>query len=527
MTGKPRLAIIGSGISGLAAGFFLQHDFDLTLFETEGRIGGHTNTRMIDVSRLRAGVPAAQALVGTAARGPHREGGTSGSGTSGSATAAAGAAELLGVDTGFIVFNDRTYPNFIRLLDLLGVSAQATEMSFSVRCDASGIEYCGTNLNTYFAQRRNCLRPSFYRFLYDFRRFAKQALRVLDSQEESQTVAEFFRAHRYSDAFYRRYFLPMGSAIWSCPSGVFQQFPIRFICQFYHHHGLLTIKHRPQWRVIVGGSHHYLSPLTAGFESRVVTGAEVAAVVRNPDSREGVASRWRVAGRHRLADGSTRPWEGFFEHVVFACHADQALQILGPVAAGRMAETLSAFPYQRNLATLHTDRSVLPQNRRAWAAWNYHLPRFGGRQPLSRPATDERDQQDVATVTYNMNRLQRFGSEQTGGRVFCVTLNDDARIDPNQIIEQIPYAHPVFSTRRLAAQANHDRLIDAEGLSFCGAYWGNGFHEDGLNSALAVSRKLLGTDPWKVASTLVGSSTDGSPRSLIGSETDCSSSVSI
>jgi len=516
MADKPRLAIIGSGISGLAAGFFLQRHFDLTLFEADLRLGGHTNTRLLDLSRLVTGAPFSHAVVGTGGQGTAED-------LVGEFSPDPG--RILGVDTGFIVFNDRTYPNFIRLLKLLGVSSQATEMSFSVRCDASGIEYCGTNLNTYFAQRRNCFRPSFYRFLYDFRRFAGQAMRCLESHDETQTVGDFFRVNRYSDAFYRRYFLPMGSAIWSCPPGVFAQFPIRFICQFYHHHGLLTIKSRPQWRVVSGGSRTYLTPLVASFRDRVVTGGKIQSVYRNGAGATDPAERWMVVGQQSHDDGSTSDLRGAFEHVVFACHADQALQMLNSCSGSQIADTLSAFPYQENKATLHTDHSVLPRNRRAWAAWNYHLPR---EKPRTRPTTAvdvEVPESTSATVTYNMNRLQQFSNQQTGGRVFCVTLNDDARIDPRQIIEQIPYAHPVFSLRRLAAQANHDKLIDADGLSFCGAYWGNGFHEDGLNSALAVSRKLLGMDPWKVVSTSDGSSIDDSLPCHTISAMDCSSSV--
>jgi predicted NAD/FAD-binding protein len=378
-------------------------------------------------------------------------------------------------------------------------------MSFSVRCDRSGIEYSGSTLNSYFAQRRNLLRPSFYQFLLDFRRFAKQASSYLETDDESQTVGEFFRQHRYGDAFYRRYFLPMGSAIWSCPQGVFEAFPIRFICQFYHHHGLLTIRNRPQWRVVCGGSSQYIGPLTRGYADQILIGASVETVRQLPPTSGEDSKRWEVRGRIKR-DGTENDFSRHFDHVVFACHADQALKILQPKSDSLLAATLGAFPYQANLATLHTDIGVLPRNRRAWAAWNYHLP-------TSIPTAErEAGIGDQATVTYNMNRLQGYSDEQTRGQTFCVTLNGDTGIDPDKIIERIPYAHPIFSVRRATAQQSHDQLIDADGLSFCGAYWGNGFHEDGLNSALKVSQKLLGIDPWKAVCTAVGSSTAGTNR---------------
>lgn len=502
---RPRLAVIGSGISGCSAAYFLQQHFDVILYESEPRIGGHTHTRWVDCQTLRR--------VPDAANAPERR----------------PSDHCLPIDTGFIVFNDRTYPNLIRLFEQLGVSGQDTEMSFSVRCDATGIEYSGSTLDSYFAQRRNLLRPSFYRFLFDFQRFGRQAVEYLESQDETQTVGEFFRRNRYSEAFYRRYFLPMGSAIWSCPTGTFEKFPIRFICQFYHHHGLLTIRNRPQWRVVVGGSWQYLEPLTRGFADRVCTGARIEQVRRVTENLQGDSRvessalanggaddgandgaegdlrsrRWHVSGTRIDERGQVTRIEQAFDHVVFACHADQALRILAPAAGSLIHTTLSAFPYQPNQATLHTDHTVLPKRRRAWAAWNYRLPA----NPAGRAGDEEQ-----ATVTYNMNRLQGFGDAQTLGQTFCVTLNDDAAIDPAKVIERISYAHPIFSVGRLAAQQRHDDLIDHGGLSFCGAYWGNGFHEDGLNSALRVSQKLLGMDPWKAVCTSDGSSTVASHR---------------
>lgn len=532
MAKRPTIAIIGTGISGLSAAYFLQRHFDIAVYEQEHRVGGHTNTRVVDLDHWtateatqlwRASSQRWPEVTSTSATEQQRSGGLLDVRDAQTRTWDAAVAEgrYVAIDTGFIVYNDRTYPQFIRLLDHLGLSGLATEMSFSVRCEASGIEYCGTNLNTFFAQRVNVLRPSFYRFLWDFRRFERQAMAELEKSAENQTVGEFFARNKYSDAFYRRYFLPMGAAIWSCPQGVFEQFPIRFICQFYHHHGLLSIANRPQWRVIRGGSHRYLQSLTRPFDERIHTSHQVESVRRLETSDGGTEShRWLIRGTRVADSGQRETWEKSVEHVVFACHTDQALSILGGQADPVIRDVLTAFPYEENVATLHTDESVLPRNRRAWAAWNYHLPASGRQLGAARRESEpngstpvhsnsENDRQSVgtgeqATVTYNMNRLQRLSPEATRGLTFCVTLNEDARIASEKVIERFRYAHPVFSTQRLAAQQSHDKLIDRDGLSFCGAYWGNGFHEDGLQSALRVSERLLGMDPWKAVSTLDG-----------------------
>ena len=447
-----KVAVVGSGISGLVATYFLSQRFDVTLFEQNSYLGGHTNT--VDV------------------------------------TTAKGA--TLPVDTGFIVFNDRTYPGFIRLLDHLGVGSHDTTMSFSVQCRETGIEYCGSSLDGLFAQRRNLLRPSFYRFLRDFLRFGKQAEELLSLEHEETTVAEFFRTNRYSDAFYQRYFLPMGAAIWSCPSGVFESFPIQFIARFYKNHGLLGIKDRPQWKVITGGSRQYVRSLCQRMATRIETGCKVESVRRLSGQQVEVAIGRRRDGTETNQTGTNETGTELFDHVVLACHADQALEMVQPDEGGEEHRLLSQFPYQPNAAVLHTDSSVMPRSRRAWAAWNYSiLP----------------GQTQQATLTYDMNRLQGLGEEQTGGSRYFVTLNQSDEIADDKIIRTISYAHPVFSVGRDQAQAQHTRLIDRDGLSYCGAYWGNGFHEDGVQSALRVCQQLLGCDPWKVLSTSAGSPT--------------------
>jgi len=425
-----RIAIIGGGISGLTAAYCLHGRHDITLFEANKYIGGHTNTINVE----------------------HQ-------------------GERLAIDTGFIVFNYQTYPNFTRLLNQLGVASQPTAMSFSMKCGRTGLEYRGADLNGFFAQRRNLVSPRFYRLLRDILRFNRQSLEVLESNDEEQTVGEYLARERFSKDFIEQYFLPMGSAIWSCPLGTFEQFPIRFIVDFYLNHGILAIRDRPQWRVICGGSNNYVKALTARFADSICLNAPIISVTRKDDSVEVCAS-----------DGIPQR----FDHVIFACHSDQALRILGEDANSVERELLSEFPYESNVAQLHTDISVLPQNRRAWACWNYFAPR---------------DSNEKATVTYNMNLLQNLSSKNT----FCVTLNGEDRVDSQKVIQSINYAHPIFTAGRAKAQRRHAEVINVRRTSFCGAYWGNGFHEDGVNSALAVCQSLMETDEtWKAESTKVG-----------------------
>jgi predicted NAD/FAD-binding protein len=410
-----KIAVIGAGISGLVAAYRLHLKHDITVFEANDYPGGHTNT--IDVE-----------LDG----------------------------ERHAIDTGFIVFNDWTYPHFIQLLDELGVASRTTTMSFSVRDERSGLEYNGHSLNTLFAQRRNLLRPSFYRMLADILRFNREARQLVTGGNDEITVGEFLSERRFSEEFASYYLLPMGAAIWSCPIGTFAQFPIRFISDFYHNHGLLNIFRRPTWRVVEGGSRSYVRAIARRFHQRIRLQTPVQSVRRLP-------KRVDVQLRDRPSES--------FDHVIFACHSDQALQILGDAATKQEREILSAFPYERNVALLHTDVSLLPRARRAWASWNYRL---------------HGDDSRPASVTYNMNILQGIRSRQT----LCVTLNDESRIAPRQVLRRFEYHHPVFTTRRRSAQARHAELLNANHSSFCGAYWRNGFHEDGVVSALEVVKAL-------------------------------------
>lgn len=433
-----KIAIIGAGISGLTAAYCLRGSNEVTVFEANDYAGGHTNTIEVDHD------------------GEHHF-----------------------VDTGFIVFNYKTYPNFAKLLNQLGVASQPTEMSFSMKCAQTGLEYGGADLNGLFAQRRNLFNLRFYRLLKDILRFNRDSVELLQSNNEELTVGEYLGQERYSKEFIEQYFLPMGSAIWSCPFGTFENFPIRFIVDFYLNHGLLAIKDRPQWRVICGGSQNYVKALTTGFADSIRLNTPIASVIRQAESVE-------------ITPDGGKP--ELFDHVIFACHSDQALKILGTGATSVERELLSAFPYEMNVAQLHTDESVLPHSRRAWACWNYFAPSGSN---------------EKATVTYNMNLLQNLSSKNT----FCVTLNGEDRVDPSHVIRCINYAHPVFSSSRAKAQQRHTEVINMQHTSFCGAYWGNGFHEDGVNSALAVCYELLGSDEtWKAGSTQAGFDIDVLPQ---------------
>jgi predicted NAD/FAD-binding protein len=428
-----KIAIIGSGISGLTAAWLLYQSHEITVFEANDYIGGHTHTIDVDVD-----------------------------------------GEQLAIDTGFIVYNDWTYPNFIQMLERLGVDSLATEMSFSVRCERSRIEYNGSNLNGLFAQRSNLLKPRFHRMLQDILRFNREALELLEADHDSLTVDEYVTQRGYSRQFSDLYLIPMGAAIWSCPPETFGKFPVRFIVEFYRNHGLLSIRNRPQWRVISGGSARYVEKLIAPFEERIRLNSPVESI-----AREEAGVTIRVTG----SEGER------FDHAIFACHSDQALRILGDTATLTERNVLNEFPYQKNSAVLHWDDSVLPQRRRAWASWNYHIdgsPSHGGRE-------SEKTAGQSATVTYNMNILQRLNAQRT----YCVTLNRDEAIDPAKIVGRYEYHHPVYTTERRAAQQKHPDLINHNRTSFCGAYWGNGFHEDGVNSALAVCRQLGVEPPWQ------------------------------
>ena len=408
-----KIAIIGAGISGLVTAYLLGGDHDVTVFEAGSYLGGHTNTVQVTHD-----------------------------------------GQDYAVDTGFIVFNEKTYPNFCKLLQRLGVESQPSSMSFSVACQRTGLEYNGTNLDGLFAQRRNLFSPRFLTMLRDISRFNRDAKSLLEQPGEELTLDRFLRDGGYGSMMIEKYLLPMGAAIWSTDIERFRQFPARFMAEFLNNHGMLNIKDRPVWRVITGGSRQYVDRIKAVARADWRLNTPVVSVRRD------------TTGVTIQTVGGTEP----YDHVVFACHSDQALSTLEqPTDDERRA--LSAIPYQPNQAVLHTDTALLPSSRRAWAAWNY---RIGA------------DPSDQVTVTYNMNTLQTLDAPAT----FCVTLNGIDQIDPEHVIRRIRYEHPLYTARRSVAHDLHERINHQNRTSFCGAYWGYGFHEDGVNSAIKVCARF-------------------------------------
>lgn len=365
--------------------------------------------------------------------------------------------ETFAIDTGFIVFNDWTYPNFIALLEELGIESQPSQMSFSVRCAGTGIEYNGHSLNTLYAQRRNLLRPRFHRMLLEILRFNREALRFLEQDSETATLGEFLDDNGFQGLFVTHYIVPMGAAIWSMDPVYMREFPARFFLEFFRNHGLLNVRNRPTWRVVKGGSWKYVAALTAPLKDRIRLSTPVTAVHRGKGGVTVTSDRY----------GSER-----FDHVVLACHSDEAISLLDDASPSERS-VLGAIRYQSNEAVLHTDSSILPERRKAWAAWNYHIPENGSER---------------VALTYNMNILQGLEAP----RQFCVTLNRGGLIDPRSILKRIDYAHPMYEPASVAARRRHDEINGVRNTWYCGAYWGYGFHEDGVNSALKVCNAIGG-----------------------------------
>jgi len=403
-----KIAIIGTGIAGNVAAYHLNKTHDITVFESSDYVGGHTHTHDITIENEQ-----------------HR------------------------IDTGFIVFNQKTYPNFIKLLAELGVAYQKSDMSFSVQCEQTGLEYNGSTLNQLFAQRRNLLRPSFYRMIKDILRFNQESLELLQMPHEALSLGEYLAANHYSEQFIHHYIVPMGAAIWSTDHDSMFAFPARFFVQFFHNHGMLSVNERPQWYVIKNGSAEYVKPLVAGHQNKVLLSAKVENI-----HRSGEQVFIKAQGHEEQA----------FDYVFIASHSDQALAMLEQPTPAEHA-VLSAIPYTANEAVLHTDESLLPKRKLAWAAWNYHLLK---------------EKSEKVALTYDMNILQSLNSRHR----FCVTLNNTQAIDEKKIIKKIDYMHPFFTLDGVKAQQRHSEINGTLRTFYCGAYWRNGFHEDGVVSAL-------------------------------------------
>jgi uncharacterized protein len=409
-----RVAVIGAGISGLVVAHLLHPRHDITVFEAGAYAGGHTNTVRVDTG-----------------------------------------SETHDIDTGFIVFNDRNYPNFERLLSRLGVASQPSNMSFSVSDEDGRFEYSSTSLAGLFATPANRVNPAFHRMVAEVPRFQRACRALLAEGSWDLPLADWLRRERFSEFFIQRLIVPQAAAVWSADPAQMWAFPARFLAEFFDNHGMLGLGDRPRWRTVSGGSARYVEALTGRLRGRIRLRTPVRSVVRAP---EHVLITPRGGEPER------------FDEVVFATHSDQALALLED-GTERERDLLGSLPYQANEAVLHTDPRMLPRRRRAWASWNYHLLEH------ARPR---------ATVTYHMNRLQSLRAEQE----FCVTLNRTEAIDPSRIIRRIGYAHPVYTPAGVAAQARVAEISGRNRTHFCGAYWGWGFHEDGVVSAERVAARL-------------------------------------
>ncbi len=408
-----KIAIVGSGVSGLVAAYLLGREHEVSVFESNTYAGGHTHTVDVELD------------------GRHHS-----------------------VDTGFIVYNQRTYPFFCRLLDALGLSGQPADMSLSVSCERTGTEYATHSMSALFATRRNVIDPGFYRMLRQILRFNREARELLQS-ESNLTLGEYLSSRGYAPRFVDHYITPMGAAIWSAAPDRFLDFPASTFIRFFENHGLLDHKDKLQWMVLPGGSRTYVDRLLEGLHGRVHLGCPVLSARRRDDAAELL-----------LPDGVRLQ----FDHLIMACHSDQALRLLEDRSEEERS-VLGSIGYQENDVVLHTDSSVMPSRAAAWASWNYRI----------------RDEQhDSVAVTYDMNRLQSMESS----RPLLVTLNGSEQIDEASVLRRFTYHHPVFDNAAIDAQRRREEIDGVERTHFCGAYWGYGFHEDGVNSALAVCERF-------------------------------------
>ncbi|NCW89876.1 MAG: FAD-dependent oxidoreductase [Rhodocyclales bacterium] len=426
---RQKIAIIGSGISGLGAAYLLSPHHDVTIYEADHRPGGHSHTVDVQLDGQR-----------------------------------------FGVDTGFLVFNERTYPLLCRLFGHLKVPVVKSDMSFSVKMAQAGLEWAGTNLDSVFAQRRNLFKPAFWGMLRDILRFNKGATRDLENPSLSEiSLGDYLDQHGYGQAFRHDYLLPMAAAIWSCPTEQMLAYPFQTFVRFCHNHGLLQIMNRPQWMTVAGGSRNYVSMLLDGIRSH---GGQIK--LETP-----------VTGIKRSAEGvvvSSSEGHQAYEQMIMACHSDQALKILGEEASPHEKTFLGAIQYQANRAVLHTDTALLPINPKTWAAWNYASPGGHEKQIGQRPVS----------VSYLLNKLQPLPTDTP----VMVTLNPWHEPDPARTFRQIHYAHPVLDGPAIAAQDSLKKLSGFNRTFYAGAWMGYGFHEDGFASAVRAASQLAPLPDW-------------------------------
>tara|TARA_B110000014_G_C20114624_1_gene588254 strand:+ start:818 stop:2068 length:1251 start_codon:yes stop_codon:yes gene_type:complete len=409
-----KIAIVGSGISGLTCAYLLNREHDITVFEKNDYVGGHTHTHEIEYD-----------------------------------------GEEFSVDSGFIVYNEWTYPNFIKLLDQLGVERQLTRMGFSVKSEKNNLEYAGHSLNGLFAQRSNFFRPSFMRILFSMRRFNAEARDDLGTLDPQITLGQYLTSNNYPREFIQHYIIPIGAAIWSTVPKQMMDVPAVFFIRFFENHGLLQVVNRPNWWVISGGSKKYVEKMIYDFKGKIRLSTPVKNVKRGIDSIT-------------VKFGSNGLEKENFDSIIFACHSNQSLAMLDSPSK-QEEEVLSAIKYQRNDALLHFDDSILPKRKNAWSSWNYLL---------------DEDPNRAVALTYNMNILQSLKSDRT----FCVSLNSGDLIDRSKVIKHLNYEHPLFTLSSINAQGRKHEVSGKNNTYYCGAYWRNGFHEDGVTSALDVCK---------------------------------------
>jgi predicted NAD/FAD-binding protein len=417
-----KIAIVGTGISGLVAAHLLHREHEIVVYEAGDRVGGHSHTVEVE-----------------SGEGSHW------------------------IDTGFIVFNDRNYPNFERLLEELEVPSQASHMGFSVSDGRGEFEYSGTPRGI-FARKSHLLSPSFLGMLRDWRRFNREAQALIGMNGTAPSLGQWLEEGGFSRHFIERLIVPQASAVWSADPEQMWSFPASFMAEFFDNHGMFSLRDRPRWRTVQGGSRSYVAAITKPWRDRIRLRAPVRSIER------------RGGGVRIAAEGCESE---DFDQVVIAAHSDQALAMLADPSEAE-CEILGAIPYQRNEAVLHTDASLLPRRRTAWASWNFHL---------TEPASGR------STVTYWMNNLQRLRAD----RQFLLTLNRSEAIDPGKVLRRFTYEHPVYTAAGVAAQAQHAEISGVRRTHYCGAYWGWGFHEDGVLSALRACERIVPAAASKAA----------------------------
>tara|TARA_Y100000385_G_scaffold283518_1_gene339769 strand:+ start:413 stop:1663 length:1251 start_codon:yes stop_codon:yes gene_type:complete len=406
------IAIVGSGISGLTAGYLLSRKNNITVFEKNDYIGGHTHTHLLEYKN-----------------------------------------KSYSVDSGFIVYNERTYPNFIKILDQLNVKRQITRMGFSVKSEINNLEYAGHSLNGLFAQRSNLLKPSYLNMLKSMLRFNRQSRKDLTQLSPHLTLGQYLENNNYPETFIKNFIIPIGAAVWSTKPTDMMDMSAIFFIRFFENHGMLQIIDRPNWWVIKNGSKSYVKSITKPYHDKIRLSTPVLSVER-------------VDSKIKISSGQNNASEEFFDAVVFATHSNQSLRLLKDPSKFEN-EILGAIPYQKNKAILHYDDSILPKRKNAWSSWNYLL---------------DQDKNKPVSLTYNMNILQGLDCERT----FCVSLNSEELIDPKKILKRLDYEHPLFNIKGLEAQKRKREISGINNTYYCGAYWRNGFHEDGVVSALDV-----------------------------------------